>query len=245
MMNSFTEFTSILAANYNLLAAFVVLAGIVVINRIGNFLVFLVPELRRMREENRQEDGKKKALEKYPPVMRASRNIGGITNATFFLLILPFCVTLENVNIVDIALNSILILMVYDFFYYLSHRFWFHGNGWMRRIHAVHHQARHPTYIDAYYVHPFETFIGVTLFLGTIAVLAAFTGPFHAWTAIITYLVFLNLNIINHTSVNLPHFPFRTLSWITKKHHIHHENMHKGNYATITLLYDRIFGTLD
>ena len=38
---------------------------------------------------------------------------------------------------------------------------------------------------------------------------------------------------------------FRTLSWITAKHHVHHENMHKGNYATITLFYDKLFGTLD
>ena len=45
--------------------------------------------------------------------------------------------------------------------------------------------------------------------------------------------------------MKLPYFPFRTLSWITAKHHVHHENMHKGNYATITLFYDKLFGTFD
>jgi sterol desaturase/sphingolipid hydroxylase (fatty acid hydroxylase superfamily) len=29
------------------------------------------------------------------------------------------------------------------------------------------------------------------------------------------------------------------------KHHVHHVNMGMGNYATITMLYDRMFGTLD
>ncbi len=36
-----------------------------------------------------------------------------------------------------------------------------------------------------------------------------------------------------------------TLNWITIRHDAHHLDMHKGNYATITLLYDRMFGTLE
>jgi sterol desaturase/sphingolipid hydroxylase (fatty acid hydroxylase superfamily) len=112
-------------------------------------------------------------------------------------------------------------------------------------VHAVHHQARNPTYIDAHYVHPMETFIGLGLFFLCIALLAVLLGPFHVVTVVLTYVLYTQLNIINHTLVELPYFPFRTLTWITAKHHVHHENMHKGNYATITLFYDRLFGTLD
>ena len=83
------------------------------------------------------------------------------------------------------------------------------------------------------------------MFLGSLALLAAVLGPFHVITVIITSVIFTQLNIINHTYVDLPYRPFRTLSWITAKHRVHHENMHKGNYATITLLYDKLFGTLD
>ena len=59
-----------------------------------------------------------------------------------------------------VLLDIFIILMFYDFFYYLAHRFWFHGNGAMRKIHAVHHQARNPTYLDAHYVHPMRNFRG-------------------------------------------------------------------------------------
>ncbi|MBA6413685.1 sterol desaturase family protein [Parahaliea sp. F7430] len=239
-----SEFIATLASQYHWQAALIVLAGVIILTKLINYLAFLNPSLQRMREINKEQDRKKIAQEKYPPVMKASRNIGLITNLAFFILILPFCVTLELDKWWMVIVNSFIILMVYDFFYYLCHRFWFHGNGWMRRIHAVHHQARKPTYIDAFYVHPVETFVGIALFLGSLAILAAFLGPFHVSTAIITYVLFTQLNTLNHTFVDLP-FPFKTVSWITAKHHIHHENMHKGNYATITLLYDKLFGTLD
>lgn len=240
-----TDLFATLASNYHWQAALTVLAGVVATVKVGKLLAFRVPALARMRQFNLEEDQKKKALEKYPPVMKASRNVGAITNLAFFVLALPFCVTFRFDSIGWVLLDSVLILMVYDFFYYLCHRFWFHGKGWMRRVHAVHHQARKPTHIDAYYVHPFETFVGIALYLGTLAALAALLGPFHVVSVILTYVVFTQLNIINHTFVDLPYFPFRALSWITARHHVHHENMHKGNYATITLLYDKLFGTLD
>lgn len=231
--------------HYHWQAALLAIAGIILVTKVSKFLVFKVPALQAMRERNLEEDSHKRAKPKYPPVMKASQQVGMFTNLAFFVFILPFCVTLDYTGWVTILLNVAVILMVYDFFYYLCHRFWFHGNGWMRQIHAVHHQARNPTHIDAYYVHPFETFVGIALFLGTLAVLAALLGPFHVVTVIITYVIFTQLNIINHTLVELPYFPFRSLTWITAKHHVHHINMHKGNYATITLLYDRLFGTLD
>jgi sterol desaturase/sphingolipid hydroxylase (fatty acid hydroxylase superfamily) len=94
-------------------------------------------------------------------------------------------------------------------------------------------------------VHPRETFVGLALFMGSIVVLAALMGPFPVPTLVITYLVFFQINQINHTFVDLPYFPFKTLSWITARHHVHHENMQRGNYATITLFFDKVFGTLD
>ena len=70
-------------------------------------------------------------------------------------------------------------------------------------------------------------------------------APMHAATVAVAYLIYVQINQINHCKVELPYFPFKTLTWITEKHAVHHENMHKGNYATITLLYDKLFGTLD
>lgn len=230
---------------YNWLGALLTFIGIAALTRIGKFLAFKTPALARMREINLERDREKLALEKYPPMVKASQKVGLYCNIVFFIGILPFAVTLHAQPVWLMLLHVAAILMFYDFFYYLMHRFWFHGNGKMRRIHAVHHQARSPTHIDAHYVHPLETFLGLGLFFVCIPVLALALGPFHAATLTLTYVVYVQLNTINHTFVDLPFFPFRTLNYITDKHHRHHENMNMGNYSTVTLLYDKIFGTYE
>ena len=234
-----------LSENYNWLGSLVALVGIVVLTKVSKFFIFKVAALDKMRDINREKDKEKWKKPKYPPIVKANQKVGLAINVVFFLLILPFCVTLEVQPVWQMLLDIFVILMFYDFFYYLAHRFWFHGQGKMRQVHAVHHQARNPTYLDAHYVHPLETFIGLTLYLASIAVLAPVLGPYSAATIILTFVIYTQINIINHTFVDLDYFPFKTLTWITRKHHVHHENMHKGNYATITLFYDRIFGTLD
>jgi sterol desaturase/sphingolipid hydroxylase (fatty acid hydroxylase superfamily) len=230
---------------YDWKATLVFFALLLALTLIGRFLAFKVPELQRMREVNQEKDQAKKAMEKYPPVIRASGRVGLISNAVFILGILPFLITLNTQPIWLILLQVFIILMVYDFFYYLTHRFLFHGNSFLRQIHALHHQARSPSHIDAYYVHALETFIGVALFLGTVLGLSFVFGAYHAVTLSISFLIFTQLNIINHASIDLPCFPFKTLNYITTKHSVHHKNMHKGNYASITLFYDYLFGTLD
>ena len=240
-----TDWLIALWEQYSLLGSVIMLAIIVVITKVGKWAVFKIPALHETREMNRAEDKVKWDKDKYPPMVRSTQKAGLYCNLAFYLLVIPFCITLQAQPLWKIALDVFIILMFYDFLYYLSHRFWFHGNGAMRQIHAVHHQARNPTYLDAHFVHPKETVIGMSLYIGSIAVLAVLMGKFQIATLVITSFIFYQLNQINHTLVNLPYFPFKALTWVTEKHHVHHENMHKGNYATITLFYDKIFGTLD
>lgn len=231
---------------YDWLATLCFLIPLILIVVVGRKLAFSIPDLKRMQQHNRAEDKKRKAKEKYPPLIKTNNKIGLVTNLIFFIAILPFFITLQNQSPLKVLANVVMILMVYDFFYYLMHRFLFHGKGFFRRIHAVHHQARSPiTHIDAFYVHPVETFMGIALFMSTIVGLGFYFGAFHVVTITLAFLVFTQLNTINHTYIDLPHFPFKTLSWITAKHAVHHEGMQKGNYATITLLFDKMFGTLD
>lgn len=231
--------------HYDWQASLALLALAIVITKVGKWLAFKVPALARERELNFAADQPKIAMEKYPPIIAATRKIGLLSNLLFFVVIAPFFVSLQSQSVVTVVVGIVTILMVYDFFYYLTHRFIFHGHSFMRQVHALHHQARNPTHIDAYYVHPLETFIGISLFMGTIALLGAVMGPFTIVTVAIPYVIFQQLNIVNHTHIELDRFPYKTLHWITAKHTVHHENMHKGNYATITLLYDKLFGTLD
>lgn len=240
-----TDWLSYIWQHYNIVESLLALAGIVAITMGGKRLLFKVPALGEMRALNKEKDKPKWALEKYPPIVRGTQKTGMYLNLLFFLLLLPFCVTLEAQSVWNVLLDIFIILMFYDFFYYLAHRFWFHGNGPMRKIHAVHHQARNPTYLDAHYVHPLETFVGLGMFLTSIVLLSVIMGPFQIATIIVTYVIFTNINIINHVFLDLPYSPYKTVNWIVAKHHVHHENMHKGNYATITLFYDKIFGTLD
>jgi len=231
--------------SYDWLSALIALAGIIFLFKTGKYLAFKVPSLQRMRELNTEEDAKRMAQAKYPPLVKAGNRVGFLSNVAFFSAVLPFCITAQPQSIATVLGHTLVVLMVYDFFYYLAHRFWFHSNGFMRKIHAVHHQARNPSYIDASYVHPAEVLVGMWLYILTVLILALFIGPFHIVTMVLTYLIFMVMNTINHTRVELPYFPFKTLTWVVAKHHVHHENMHKGNYATITLLFDKMFGTLD
>jgi sterol desaturase/sphingolipid hydroxylase (fatty acid hydroxylase superfamily) len=229
---------------YNWQAMLTLIGSLAVITLAGKFLIRRIRAFDGMREVNREQDKLKQAKEKYPPVVRATRKIGGITNLVFFTAVVPFIVTLESVPAWKVLVDLVAILMVYDFFYYLTHRFVFHGKGYFRQVHALHHQARNPTHIDAFYVHPLETFIGISLFMGSAALLGFFIGPFHIASLAVAILTFSHLNVINHCHIRMDRFPGKLLSWISVKHANHHKDMHQGNYSTITLLYDKLFRTL-
>jgi len=233
------------AGHYNFYGALSVLIAMVLVTKVGKFIIFKVPALARMKKINEKEDGEKFKQEKYRPIVKKNDLVGFVCNLVLFLLVLPFVISGEPVPVWKVLLDAFIILMFYDFFYYLIHRFWFHGKGAMRRIHALHHQARKPTYIDAYYVHPLETVVGLALLMLSVSFLAVVLGQFHVATIVVMYVLYIQLNTINHTFIDLPYFPFKTLNWIAKKHHIHHENMQKGNYASLAMVYDKIFGTLD
>jgi sterol desaturase/sphingolipid hydroxylase (fatty acid hydroxylase superfamily) len=139
------------------------------------------------------------------------------------------------------AWEGFAILISYDFAYYLVHRYPFHRWRWLRRIHAVHHTIRHPTAVDSLYLHPVENAIGLALLM-----LCTFlVGPvsIHAFAAV--FVVYSLLNIVNHAGLELRRFPFRTLSTLARKHDRHHVSMRAGNFASITPLFDHLFGTAE
>lgn len=68
---------------------------------------------------------------------------------------------------------------------------------------------------------------------------------FSVATIAITMVIYTQLNQLNHVHIQLHQFPFNTINWIADKHAVHHIDMHRGNYASITLLFDKLFGTYD
>lgn len=231
---------------YNWLASFASLGLTLIIVAMGRWIVFKIPAIKETQQKNKQVDKTKYKNERYQPRIKTSQRIGLGTNLFFFIFIAPFFITLETQSIGRILLNVVVILLVYDFFYYLTHRFLFHGNGRLRKVHAVHHQARRPTTIDSYLLHPAEAFIGIGLYVITIvSVSLAMGGPFDVASIVLTMVIYTQLNQINHVHIDLHYFPFNTLSWIADRHAAHHVDMHRGNYSTITLLYDKLFGTFE
>jgi sterol desaturase/sphingolipid hydroxylase (fatty acid hydroxylase superfamily) len=112
-------------------------------------------------------------------------------------------------------------------------------------MHAVHHRQHNPCKMDSSYIHPLEVAIGLGLYVMTILVLSRFMGNFHLATIVITWIAFSEINLHNHNLWESDRFPFRYLNYLSKMHHNHHARFTGGNYATITLLYDWMFGTLD
>ncbi|MBW2386929.1 MAG: sterol desaturase family protein [Deltaproteobacteria bacterium] len=231
--------------NYDWLAALVFLGTLLLVTVIGRFLAFKVPALQRMRELNHDADRQKLARKRYRKAVKVNNKAALITNLVFYFAILPFCVNLEPRPIWRHLVDIVAVLMVFDFFYYLTHRFIFH-NGPLRKVHALHHQARTPTYMDALFVHPVETTIGLGLFLSMMPLFAIVSGsPLSVFSMVIATLIFTQVNTLNHTYVNLPYFPFKTLDYMTSIHAAHHVDINCGNFATLTMIYDWLFGTLE
>lgn len=231
-------------ASYQWQIALIYMLTVVLLMRASVFLAFKVPALQRMRDWNRAEDKPKKDNPKYPPVMKANSRVGAFISLLLIIVVAPLVLTLSALPwwryVVDIAV----VLLVYDFIYYFTHRFVFHGDL-LRKVHGLHHQARDISHIDALYVHPLETFIGLMIYVVSITVVSLAFGGLHVLSAGFAFVIWSQINTINHTKFNIDRFPFKTIDYLTTKHSIHHKNMNMGNYSSITPLFDWMFGTLD
>ena len=146
---------------------------------------------------------------------------------------------LGSVGIFRTVYEIVAVLALYDLGYYLLHRFVFHEWSVGRRIHSVHHTIRTPYAKDSLYIHPIETASGVGLLL----VCTAVVGPVGMWSFGIVLFIYSLLNVFIHSAVDLRFFPFRSLTALVRNHNIHHDSMKSGFYASITPLWDYVFGT--
>jgi len=223
--------------------------GIAVVTFLGKQLLMLVPTFKEAGQLNAAALKKKMEKPIYAANQKWNRKWGFVYMAVIFGLILPFCLTLQPQPWWRILLDIVVILMFYDFFYYLVHRFLFHDNGFLGgplvKVHALHHQQHTPCRMDSSYIHPLEVAMGLGLYAGSIFVLSRFMGHFHVATLVITWVAFSQINLHNHDLWKADRFPFRYLNYTSKMHHNHHAKFTGGNFATISLLYDWMFGTLD
>ncbi|MCJ2188952.1 sterol desaturase family protein [Novosphingobium beihaiensis] len=248
-MNS--SFVSTLLAHYHWQLSLMTGLGIIAMVLLGKAIAYAVPALRV--EGKRNADTYRRKMEKpsYAQNQKWNRKWGIFFVAIIFGVILPFCLTADPQPWWQVLRDIVVILMFYDFFYYLTHRFLFHdsalfgGAGPLKWMHAIHHRQHNPCRGDSSYIHPLEVAIGLGLYVASIAVLAALMGQFHVVTIVITWMAFNQINLHNHDLWETDRFPFRYLNYVSVMHHNHHARFTGGNFATITLLYDWMFGTLD
>ncbi len=246
-----TTFLSSILERGEWLLSFCALIAVLGIPALARYVVLLVPTFRETRRLNQEVAEQQVTKSFYNPIQNRSKFWGLLTTAFIFTFILPFCLTLEPQPIWQMLLDMFIILMFYDFFYYLVHRFLFHDGGFgpgpLMWVHAVHHQQKNPCRLDSNYLNPIETCMGLGLYGACIGVLGALMGPFHVATIVITWVAFSEINLHNHDrmSEESDRFPFKYLKYMTFMHHVHHSRFTAGNFATISLFYDWLFGTYD
>ena len=245
-----TSFTATLLADYQWQLSLMAFVGIMG----GSFLakqllVLLVPTFREASRVNKAAYADKMEKPAYAANQRWNRKWSPLNLVVIFGLILPFCLTLDAQPWWQMLLDMVVILMFYDFFYYLVHRYLFHDAGFLGGpliwVHGVHHRQHNPCRGDSSYIHPIEVMMGLGLYAASIFVLSRFMGDFHVLTIIVTWIAFSEINLHNHDLWKADKFPFKYLNTMSVMHHNHHAKFTGGNFATITLLYDWMFGTLD
>ncbi len=239
--------TSVLEHGNWLLSLYVFVSALAIFIA-GGYLLVLSPALKQTQKLNVEAAGERVTRSYYPPIQKRSRFWGMMTQLFVFLLVIPFSVTSGPQPWWEIFLDIFIILMVYDFFYYLLHRFVFHDGPLgapLKWVHAVHHQMKNPCRMDSAYLHPIETCLGIALYAATIGLLALIMGQFHVASVIVTFVAFSAINQHNHDLMEVDRFPFKYLKYMSDMHHVHHARFVGGNFATISLFYDWLFGTLD
>jgi sterol desaturase/sphingolipid hydroxylase (fatty acid hydroxylase superfamily) len=238
-----------LAENYQWKLSFYAGLGIIAAVYLFKAVAWAVPTMRAAARLNAETFRGKMEKPHYAANQAWNRKWSLLFLVLIFAGILPFCLTAEMQPWWKVLLDTFVILMVYDFFYYLTHRFLFHDSdffgGPLMWMHAVHHRQHNPCRWDSSYIHPLEIAIGLGLYLACIAGLSFVMGKFSVPTIVVTWMAFNQINLHNHNLWTEKGFPWRYISYLSEMHHNHHARFTGGNFATISLLYDWMFGTLD
>ena len=139
------------------------------------------------------------------------------------------------------AVQFFLILAVVDFAQYWVHRL-YHTNGFLWRVHSVHHSAEHMDWMASSRLNIIEPLITRTLGLIGISLVGFEQGPINA------YIIFIGFHAtFIHANCGID---FSIVEWLfvsPKHHHWHHAKADAAinkNFAVHLAIFDRLFGTL-
>lgn len=178
------------------------------------------------------------------PLRKRIINIGG--NMAFSVCIFTVALTLfhdylfnyEPAPGLTIFGQVLGVLLLYDFLYYFMHRT-MHRRELMKFVHGVHHKARFPSAVESLYLHPLENLAGLSLLMGSTALL----GPVSATSFLLIVFIHSTVNILVHTNMAFPHPAFKLANYWAARHDIHHGKHLNRNYASIFPFWDMMFDT--
>eukprot|EP01062_Namystynia_karyoxenos_P014657 TRINITY_DN15286_c0_g1_i1.p1 TRINITY_DN15286_c0_g1~~TRINITY_DN15286_c0_g1_i1.p1 ORF type:complete len:306 (+),score=114.05 TRINITY_DN15286_c0_g1_i1:89-919(+) len=134
-------------------------------------------------------------------------------------------------------------VMIEDFLFYWTHRLLHHPRLY-RHIHKQHHHYTAPIAICGAYMHPLEQQIIVGGILAGPVLIALVWGL--QYQVLWAWLFFRNWETAEeHSGFDLPFLPSRLLPlYDGPAYHDFHHKVFDGNYAAVTCLWDRLFGTV-
>lgn len=137
-----------------------------------------------------------------------------------------------------ILLQVFEVLIISDFLIYCGHRLQ-HKVDFLWRFHKVHHSSKHLDWLAAHREHPLDSIYTI----GLINLPAYIMGfPLESIAGIIAFRGIWAIYI--HSNVRLPIGPLRILIGAPELHHWHHDlDRRAGNYANISPIMDKLFGT--
>jgi sterol desaturase/sphingolipid hydroxylase (fatty acid hydroxylase superfamily) len=191
--------------------------------------------------EHRIHPGPRKGPDERKRLAIIGKNLStsALVMAGFSYAASPWLLVGTGTSIVGALVDAFMILAIYDLGYYLMHRFAFHQWSQLLKVHAVHHTIKHPAAIDSLYLHPVELAMGVALLVAS----GLFWGPVTLFTWGVTITVYSALNLLIHSGLELPWRGWGPANFMARKHAVHHEGMQRGNYASISPVFDILFGT--
>ncbi|KAA8496857.1 Methylsterol monooxygenase 2-2 [Porphyridium purpureum] len=144
----------------------------------------------------------------------------------------------EVPSLITIAFQVFVCFLIEDFCFYWGHRA-LHTDFLYRHIHSVHHTYSAPFGIAAEYAHPLEV-----IFLG----LSTIFGPIICRPHLLTLWVYLFFRCLQTVECHSGYdFPWSLNRWLPfyggADFHDHHHKSYSGNYASVFIWTDYIYGT--
>jgi sterol desaturase/sphingolipid hydroxylase (fatty acid hydroxylase superfamily) len=132
----------------------------------------------------------------------------------------------------------VLAMMLFDFLWYWYHRT-AHSTGRLWRVHGAHHAPSQMYVLMHGVFHPFdELFVRFVLGL----VVFRFVG-FQPDASFLALLLIGSVGIVSHINADIRIWAFNHLLMSPELHRYHHSATDRGNYGTITSVWDQIFRT--